>query len=100
MSFPADMGSFRRVRPNASFLNHLSGIGGAHAQGEMRPGVRQAEFEASAEEVEAERLWRVERWHDRDGDKGMSGARCRALVQPEPAALSALGRRLLGADKW
>jgi hypothetical protein len=30
----------------------------------MRPGVRQAEFEASAEEVEAERLWRVERWHD------------------------------------
>jgi hypothetical protein len=40
------------------------------------------------------------RWHDRDGDKGMSGARCRALVQPEPAALSALGRRLLGADKW
>ena len=56
MSFPADMGSFRRVRSNASFLNHLSGIGGAHAQGEMRPGVRQAEFEASAEEVEAERL--------------------------------------------
>ena len=69
-------------------------------QGEIRPGVRRAEFKPGLEEVEVERVWRVERWWDRNGDKGMSGERCRALVQPKPAALSELGERLLGIKKW
>lgn len=30
----------------------------------------------------------------------MSGERCRALVQPEPAVLTKLGERLLGLQKW
>ena len=69
-------------------------------QGEIRPGVRRAEYKPSQKEVEVERVWRVKRWRDRDGDKGMSGERCRALVQPEPAVLSELGERLLGIQKW
>ena len=67
---------------------------------EGRPGVRKSEFPPTEAEVAAERAWRVERWRDRNGDKGMSGERCRKLIQPEPARLTPLGEKLLGLEPW
>ena len=67
---------------------------------EGRPGVRKSEFSPTEVEIETERAWRIERWRDRNGDKGMSGERCRELIQPEPARLTALGAKLLGLDPW
>ena len=67
---------------------------------EGRPGVRKSEFPPTEAEVEAERAWRVERWRDRNGDKGMSGERRRKLIQPEPARLTPLGEKLLGLEPW
>ena len=67
---------------------------------EGRPGVRKSEFPPTEAEVEAERSWRVERWRDRNSDKGMSGERCRKLIQPKPARLTPLGEKLLGLEPW
>ena len=50
--------------------------------------------------MKTELAWRLEKWQSREGDKGMSGARARVLLQPRPAALTELGRKLLGLDQW
>ena len=60
-----------------------------------------------ADETEAERIFRIEKWQRRDGiqpGKGFSiaagGAYGREKLGSEPAVLTGLGRKLLGLDEW
>ena len=62
---------------------------------------------SQADETEAERVFRIEKWRQRDGirpGKGFSvaagGAYGREKLGSEPAVLTGLGRKLLGLDEW